>query len=89
MFKPTRVMKIINGLQDADALMLVVWDARRLNPRIYLKDWCGLFKGSVSIGTAECILDDIQMGILKKPRPVAITTKMLQMAIETSFVGGR
>lgn len=88
MFKPTRVMKIIDGLQAADALMLVVWDAHKINPRIYLKEWCGPYKHSISIGTAESVLDDIRMGLRKKPRPIAITTRMRRLAIETAFVGG-
>lgn len=89
MFKPNRVMKIIDGLRAADALMLVVWDSQKVNPRIYLKEWCGPYKHSVSIGTAECVLDEIVMGLRKKPKPIAITTRMRRMAIETAFVGGR
>ena len=88
MFKPNRVMKIIDGLRAADALLLVVWDDRRVNPRIYLKEWCGLYKHSISIGTAESVLDEIKMGKVRKPRPIPITTRMRRMAIATTFVGG-
>lgn len=88
-FKPNRVMKIIDGLRDADALLLVIWDNQKVNPRIYLKEWCGPYKHSVSIGTAECVLEEIRMGEVKKPRPIPITTRMRRMAIATTFVGGR
>lgn len=89
MFKPNRVMKIIDGLRAADALLLVVWDNQKLNPRIYLKEWCGLYKHSISVGTAECVLDEIQMGLRKKPRLIPLTTRMRRTAVETVFVGGR
>lgn len=88
-FKPNRVMKIIDGLRDADALLLVVWDNQKVNPRIYLKEWCGPYKHSISIGTAECVLEEIAWGHLKKPRMIPLTRRMRCMAIETTFVGGR
>ena len=86
MFKSSRIMKIISGLQAADALLLVVWDSQKINPRIYLKEWCGMYKGSVSIGTAECVLEEIEMGCLKKPHPVLVTSVMRRNAVETVLV---
>lgn len=89
MFKPNRVMNIIDGLRAVDALLLVVWDSQRVNPRIYLKPWCGFYRASVSIGTAECVLEEIKSGRKRRPIVIPLTRRMRHAAVETEFVGGR
>ena len=89
MFAAKRIMKIIDGLKDADALLMVVWDAAHVRPRVYLKEWCGAYRHSVSIGTAECVLDQIMLGKIKKPVIPAITHKMRRNAVVTGFLEGR
>lgn len=83
MFKLRRISSILKGLRAADAVMLVWWNGD--GPRILLKDWCGHYKGSVSIGTAECVLDEINRGVIGRP-PLNIQPWMRKTAIETVFV---
>jgi hypothetical protein len=62
------ILRIIDGLKEHDALLLVVWERDQQYPRVWLREWCG-FPLSVSIATAECVLEDILSGRIK-PRPV-------------------
>lgn len=86
MFKLRRISNILKGLRDADAVMLVWWNGD--GPRILLKDWCGPYRGSVSIGTAECVLDEIHRGVICRPlrNNERIQPWMRRTAIETVFV---
>lgn len=62
------ILRVIDGLKEHDALLLVVWDRDEIYPRVWLREWCG-FPLSVSIATAECVLQDIISG-RKRPHPV-------------------
>lgn len=62
------ILRVIDGLKEQDALLLVVWDRSMQYPRVWLREWCG-FPLSVSIATAECVLEDI-LSARKRPRPV-------------------
>lgn len=62
------ILRVIDGLKEHDALLLVVWDREDKYPRVWLREWCG-FPLSVSIAVAECVLEDIRAG-RKRPRPV-------------------
>lgn len=62
------ILKIIDGLKEQDALLLVVWDRDMQYPRVWLREWCG-YPLSVSIATAECVLEDILSGRIR-PRPI-------------------
>ena len=68
MMKRKDILRVIDGLKEQDALLLVVWDRSMQYPRVWLREWCG-FPLSVSIATAECVLEDILSG-RKRPQPV-------------------
>lgn len=85
-----QIIKIIDELKSLDAILFVIWDRDSKYPRIWLRDWCG-FRTSVSIATAEMILNDILAGNLRpgrvKPRPVyRKITENKQMFVETVFI---
>ena len=85
MFKPQRIVSIINGLLDEGAVMFVCWDEEKRNPKVWLKDWCGPYRTGVSIATAESVLEEIRLGIKKKPpKPPLMVSRRLR--IETCFV---
>lgn len=79
------IMNVINGLIDEDAVLLVSWDNGQKYPRVWLKEWCGPYKLSVSIATAEAVLKEIRRGLIHKPPkpPLRVPERLL---IETQFV---
>lgn len=86
MYRASRVDKILRGLREYDAVGMAVWMDGRL--RVYLRTWCGM-QGSVSIGTAEAVLDALRAGTMRKPDdPLRIMNRRTLPAgrIETCFV---
>jgi len=88
-YKRKRILRIIDDLKTLDALMLVVWDRDSLYPRLWLREWCGA-KGSVSIGTAEVIRDQIMAGLIRqepiRPRRLQRRLPMPSLpCVETAF----
>ena len=86
MFRIRRIEHILSGLQAYDALGMAVWRDGQL--RVYLRTWCGM-QGSVSIGTAEAVLEALEAGELRKPDdPLFIKTmrRLTSGRVETCFV---
>lgn len=83
MYTRHRITKILDGLRAFDAIMLVYHD-RDGHPRIHLRPWVGPYRYSVSIGTAERVLDDLEHGRLHKPLRRA-SQSLRTHSIETKF----
>jgi len=86
-------IKIIEALNAVNALLLVVWHKDSRYPRLWLESWCGA-KTSVSIGTAEMILNGIRAGeispCVRASRTIPKRFRIPSVAgetIETVFVG--
>ena len=93
MFSKRRVLRIIDDLKAYDALMLVLWNQDSDYPRVWLREWCG-YPGSISIGTASVVRDQLLMGEFqpiphrrrRTPRRLNSGGPMRCNAIETVFV---
>lgn len=86
-----KCLKIISDLEKFNALWFVIWQSGCDYPRVWLKEWCGV-RNSVSIGTAEMILNAIRSGELTPAflciRPVRrkLKSPQSQTYVETFFV---
>lgn len=93
MFSKRRILRIIDDLKACDALMLVLWNQDSDYPRVWLREWCG-YPGSISIGTAAVVRDQLLMGEFqpiphrcrRTPRRLNSGDPMRCNAIETVYV---
>ena len=69
MYSHKRIMRILDGLKEHGALMCAVWGSTGY-PRIWLEEWCRT-RCSVSVGTAEQILEEIVAGKLRPSEGLA------------------
>lgn len=84
MYNHRRIRRILDGLRAYDAILLVVHDKDGA-PRIHLRPWTGPYKYSVSIGTAERVLDDLNHGRIIKPLRRA-SPSLRKHAIKGAFI---